>query len=277
MILFYFFLAFILLYLFILVFRLYYSSRFKLFFLWGKKGSGKSSLLIKLMHRYAKKGFVIYTNMPDCLYPQARIIDLKLLGDFIPPPRSFIALDEVGMEYDNRKFKTFKDSVRDFYKLQRHYKIVVAMASQSWDVDLKIKSLVDEFYLVSSFGPLSVARRIVKKIGLLEAGQNQESRPVENLKFASFLSWHFTWLPRWSRFFDSFDAPPKPAIPWYLNPQLFWFDFKSRDQKGSFHGVKIKSWLPKPRRTRGSARRLRSYKRLYKTRFKLSKNTRFRS
>lgn len=269
MILFYIFVAIILLYIFVLLFRLYYASRFKLYFLWGKKGSGKSSLLIKLMYRYAKEGFVVYTNMTDCLFPQARIIDLKMLGDFIPPPKSFIALDEVGMEYDNRKFKTFKDSVRDFYKLQRHYKVVVAMASQSWDVDLKIKSLVDEFYLVSSFGPLSVARRIVKKIGLLEAGQNQESRPVENLKFASFLSWHFTWLPKWSKFFDSFDAPPKPAIPYYFNPQLFWLDFKVRDGRGRFRGVKIRSWLPR-RRKRGSARRTRSYKKFYKTRFRLS-------
>lgn len=267
--LFYVFLVIVLLYVALLFFRLYYASRFKLYFLWGKKGSGKSSLLIKLMHRYAKRGFVIYTNMPDCLYPQARIIDLKLLGDFIPPPKSFIALDEVGMEYDNRKFKTFRDSTRDFYKLQRHYRVIVAMASQSWDVDLKIKSLVDEFYLVSSFGPFSVARRIVKKIGLLEAGQNQESRPVENLKFASLFSWHFTWLPKWSRFFDSFDAPQKPFIPFYLNPQLFWLDFKARDGQGRFRGVKIRSWLP--RRPRGSARRVRSYRKFYKTRFRSSR------
>lgn len=255
------------------LFKRFYSSRFKLYFLWGKKGSGKSSLLIKLMYHYAKRGYVVYTNMTDCLFPQARIIDLKLLGDFIPPPKSFLALDEVGMEYDNRKFKTFRDSTRDFYKLQRHYKVVVAMASQSWDVDLKIKSLVDEFYLVSSFGPVSVARRIVKKIGLLEAGQNQESRPVENLKFASLFSWYFTWLPKWSKFFDSFDAPFKPLVPYDLNPQRFWFDFRRRGRKGGFKGVKIRSWLPK-RRKRGSARRIRSYSRFYKTRFKLPKKSR---
>lgn len=269
--LFYVFLVFVLLYVAVLFFRLYYSSRFKLYFLWGKKGSGKSSLLIKLMHRYAKRGFVIYTNMPDCLYPQARIIDLNMLGDFIPPPKSFIGLDEVGMEYDNRKFKTFRDSTRDFYKLQRHHKCVVAMASQSWDVDLKIRDLVDEFYLVSSFGPFSVAKRIVKKPGLLEAGQNQESRPVENLKFAPLFTWYFTWLPKWSLYFDSFVAPARPPIPWYLNPQAFWFDFRFRDKKGRFHGVKIKSWLP--RRSRGSARRARSYRKFYKTRFRSSRKT----
>lgn len=272
MILFYLFGGFFLFVVGLNLFKCIYASQFKLYFLFGKKGSGKSSLLVKLMYRYAKRGFVIYTNMTDCLFPQARIIDIRLIGDFVPPPYSLLALDEVGMEYDSRKFKQFRDNTRDFYKLQRHYKVVVAMASQTWDVDKKVRDLCDEFYLCSSFGPLSIGKRIVKKVILTDAKDNEESKPSENLKFASLFSWYFTWLPSWSKFFDSFDAPPRPFLPYLLNPQKFWIDFKKRDKKGRFRGVKIKSWLPKRRRGAARPRRVKSkYKNLYKTRFKFSK------
>lgn len=248
-----------------------YASKFKLYFLFGKKGSGKSSLLVKLMYRYAKRGFVIYTNMTDCLFPQARIIDIKHIGDFVPPPRSFLALDEVGMEYDSRKFKQFRDNTRDFYKLQRHYKVVVAMASQTWDVDKKVRDLCDEFYLCSSFGPLSIGKRIVKRVILTDAKENEESKPSENLKYASLFTWYFTWLPRWSKFFDSFDAPPRPFIPYFFNPQKYWLDFKRRGKRGKFVGVKIRPWLPTKRRAAARLRRSsskRAYLRFYKTRYK---------
>lgn len=77
----------------------------------------------------------MYTNMSDCCVQDVRIIDADNLGDFVPCANSCLLLDEVGMLYDSRNYRNFKPAVRDFFKLQRHYKVVCFLASQSFDVD----------------------------------------------------------------------------------------------------------------------------------------------
>lgn len=194
-------------------FTVKYSNKFKLIFLFGKKGSGKSTLLVKYMHKYAKKGFAVYTNMSDCMFPGARIISIDDIGDFVPPPYSLLCLDEVGISYDARKFKQFKDSTRDFYKLQRHYKVLVVMTSQTWDVDKKVRDLCDLFYAISAIGPFSIGKQIRRKSVLTQASSDSESRIADNLAFTAPTAWQYTWLPKWRKYFDSFVAPERP----YLN------------------------------------------------------------
>lgn len=194
-----------------------WQSKFTLTFIFGKKGSGKSTLLVKEMYRYAKLGFTIYTNMQDCTFPTARIIRIDDIGPFIPDSQSVVLLDEVGIDYDARKFKTFRDDTRDFYKYQRHYEVVVIMASQTWDVDKKVRDLTDKFYLCQSIGPISIARRIARKTILTESIGDQESRISDNLKFTFPIYWKYTWIPKWSKYFNSFIAPKKPSIRYKEN------------------------------------------------------------
>ena len=52
-----------------------YKNPYKLFMVFGKKGSGKSSYLIRKAIEYQKKGYVVYTNMSDCCLAGVRIID----------------------------------------------------------------------------------------------------------------------------------------------------------------------------------------------------------
>lgn len=205
-------------YSFFAILSMKWSNHFKLIFLFGKKGSGKSTLLVKYMYKYACKGYTIYTNMSDCMWPGARIIRIEDIGDFIPEPFSLLCLDEVGIYYDARKFKTFKDSTRDFYKLQRHYKVVVLMTSQTWDVDKKVRDLCDNFYAITALGPLSIGKQIKRKTVVTEASSEGESRIADNLKFTSPLSWNYTWLPRWHRYFDSFIAPERPYVHFQTVP-----------------------------------------------------------
>ena len=127
-----------------------YKNPYKLYMVFGKKGSGKSSYLVRQAIRYQKKGYIVYTNMSDCCLENIRIIDADTLGDFVPVADSCLLLDEVGMLYDNRDFRNLKKSVRDFFKLQRHYKVVCFLASQTFDIDKKIRDLVDQMYLVSN-------------------------------------------------------------------------------------------------------------------------------
>lgn len=196
-----------------------YKNPYKLFMVFGKKGSGKSSFLIKQAFRYQKKGYTVYTNMSDCCVQDVRIIDADYLGEFVPCANSCLLLDEVGMLYDSRNYRNFKPAVRDFFKLQRHYKVVCFLASQSFDVDKKLRDLTDEMFLVSNVATVfSLIRPIRKSITLTDATSEGESRIAENLRFRSIFSWKCFYIPRFAKYFESFKVPDTPELK-YETPQ----------------------------------------------------------
>lgn len=192
-----------------------WRNPYKLFLVFGKKGSGKSTYLVKLAIRYMKKGWEVYTNMSDMTVPGVRLIDVNQVGDFVPIAHSLLLLDEVGMIWDNRNFKNFKPSVRDFFKLQRHYKVVTYLASQTFDIDKKLRDLTDGMILnINVLNVLSIGKTIRRKITLTESTSEAESRIAEDLKFCPFWQWHFTWIPKYAKLFSSFSAPQLSELPW---------------------------------------------------------------
>lgn len=196
-----------------------YLNPYRLFLVFGKKGSGKSTYLTKLAFQYMKKGWNIYTNMEDLMIPGVRFFNIQLLGDFVPEAHSLLILDEVGMVWDSRDFKAFKPAVRDFFKLQRHYKVVVYMASQTFDVDKKIRDLTDGMYLQTNFLRIfSLGRRIVRSVTLTESTSEAESRICDNLKWAPVWSWTLTYIPKWAGRFDSAAIPEKPPLSYQEIP-----------------------------------------------------------
>ena len=191
-----------------------FRNPFKLYYIFGKKGSGKSLYMVKFMLKYLRKGWTVYTDITDVNIPGVRLINAKDLDTFRPEENSVIFLDEVGITFDNRKFKTFTDGMRDFFKFQRKYKCIVYMNSQSFDVDKKIRDLIDRFYLATSLGNvISVYRPINRKVALVEATAQGESRVADNLKFAPFWEWKLIYMPHYFKWFDSFEAPFREVIP----------------------------------------------------------------
>lgn len=192
-----------------------YNNPYKLILLFGKKGSFKSTYMVKQMLKYKKKGWNIYSDIPDLLVNGARIIEASDLETFTPEFHSAVFLDEVGLTYDNRKFKTFKTGVNEWYKFQRKYKCVVFMNSQSFDVDLKIRSLVDEMYLCIGIGGVcGILKPIKRTITLTDPTGDAESRIADRLEFKWFGAWKFIWGPRWFKYFDSYSAPYREPIPY---------------------------------------------------------------
>lgn len=175
----------------------------------GKKGSGKTTLLVRRMTEYHKKGYSVYTTIPEVTLPYVIHIKHEDIGEYVGKPKSLLCLDEAGTYFDARKFKTFRDSVSDYFRFQRHYKNVVYLASQSFDVDKRIRSLVDKFYLCGKIGPVSYAREIQRKIVLTEPFGDTESRIADQLKFVPF-GIVLTWIPRYARYFLSFAPPNRP-------------------------------------------------------------------
>lgn len=198
-----------------------YRNPWQLHMIFGKKGSGKSSYMIKLAYRYLKKGFVVYTNMEDCVIPGVRIINIKHIGDYVPEQHSLLLLDEVGMVWDNRDFKNFRTDVRDFFKLQRHYKVICYLASQTFDIDKKIRDLTDSMMLCTNLMTAwSLGRTISKRFVLTSPQGDSESRISEQLVFEKPWRWHLTYIPKYAKGYDSFQTPEKPPLPYKENPML---------------------------------------------------------
>lgn len=201
----------------VLLFALYsrkYNNPFKLTFIFGKKGSGKSTYMVKLMLRYLKRGWAVYTDMSDVIIPGVRIINSRHLENFAPAQDSVLFLGEVGITYDNRNYSKFPEGIRDLFKFERKYKFRCYMDSQSYDIDKKLRDLVDGMVLQSNIGNvIGIGRPIYKKDGIVDSTGESESRVVQNLRFAPVWKWHFTWLPKYHIYFDSFSAPARPQIP----------------------------------------------------------------
>lgn len=202
-----------------------YLNPYKLIFIIAKKGGGKTTTLTKESLKHLRKAWKVYTTFP---VPGCFSIDYSDVGPYEFPERSLVVIDEVGMVWDNRDFEHFAKEVRDWFKLQRHRKVKVIMASQDFDVDKKIRKLCDEMYLlVNVFRVFSYAKRIVRRIDIVEANGSagSESRIVDQLQYESFLlfwlgSRKLTFIPNWVKYFDSFDAPKLKKKVWVRMPEL---------------------------------------------------------
>lgn len=210
----YFLLILLLLYVIFAVLAVKYNNPYKLYFLFGKKGSGKSTYMVKYMIKYLKKGWSVYTDMPDVNITGVHLINAKDLEHFTPKDHSALFLDEIGLTFDNRKFKSFPDGVNQWFKFQRKYHVTCFINSQSADVDLKIRALIDKMYLMQSIGNVvCLIRPIRRTITLTAATGDAESRIADQLVFEKFWHWRIVFLPRYFRYFDSFSAPARPELP----------------------------------------------------------------
>ncbi len=188
--------------------------------IFGKKGSGKSTLLTKLAIEHINKDWFVFSTLE---IPGTYHLDYEDIGYTHFPEQSVLLIDEVGMIWDNRDFKNFKKEVRDFFKLQRHYRIKVIMFSQTFDVDKKIRDLTDCMYLVEKRLRLfSYAKRINKRTVLNESTAEAPSKLDENLVFDSLLfcffgARRFTYIPNYIQYFDSYITPALNKRTFTLN------------------------------------------------------------
>ena len=82
-----------------------YNNPYRLIFIFGKKGAGKSLYMVKMMIRYLKKGWTVYTDIDNCNLPGVRLMHAMDLAEFAPEENSAIFLDEAGILFDNRYCK----------------------------------------------------------------------------------------------------------------------------------------------------------------------------
>ena len=77
-----FFLGFVLFYIGLSVVIKKNANPYKLYYIIGLKGAGKTTYMVSLMRRYLKKKKTVYTNIGHVSLPGVRFIDTKDLASF---------------------------------------------------------------------------------------------------------------------------------------------------------------------------------------------------
>lgn len=186
-----------------------FSNPYKLYMIFGKKGCGKTTYMVKLSYRYLKRGWQVYTTD---YFPGTIHFEPEDFGYIKFHEDSVVLMDEVGIIFDSRNFKSFKPEVRNLFKYQRHCRLRVYLFSQTFDVDAKIRILTDYmYYLVNYFNVLTVCKRIRTKMVVTKADGQSESRIAQQLMIdpfflAPFGARDFVWIPKWTKYFNSHET-----------------------------------------------------------------------
>lgn len=177
----------------------------------GKKGSGKTTILTSQAVKYLKLGREVYANyeIPGC-----HCYDSRFIGKYDFPENSVVILDEVGLAFNSREFKTFDKEKVEWFKLQRHHKCKCILATQSpTDFDKIVRELVDRAFLCKKILRVFIfCRPVGKRLGINNSnvGDNAGGQFVFEYFFSGLPLIYF--IPRWVPFFDSYSVPQKRQI-----------------------------------------------------------------
>lgn len=198
----------------------------------GSPGVGKTTLCVKQAKRQLKHYDYTFTNFPQTV-PGSSVVDLAGLGNWTFPDHSYIAIDEAGIEFNNRRSRSKElempqEQIR-WFKKHRHYACDIDVYSQAWDdMDITLRRLANELWCMYKFGPFTLCRRVYKKV---EVDQNTH-QIIDGYKLANMLwfliwplqlGWPFdkkltvTYRPFYYKYFDSWDKDPIPVCDFKIN------------------------------------------------------------
>lgn len=155
------------------------------------------------------KGCEVWSNMP--LYG-ANILDTDKDLMISNIERGLLIIDEAGLEYNNRDFKSFSKNALRFYKLHRHYELDVNFYSQDVDIDKKLVSLADTVYITErSMLPWFVYTKAIKRKLDVVDGQI--------VAVFSLVPWllggrTYYFAPKYWHLFDSWQRDELPEKEW---------------------------------------------------------------
>lgn len=190
----------------------------------GKKGSGKTSMLAKMAHQYSKRGYRVFCteqNIDNTFYIPYNVIGAYWFPNDKP---CLILIDEIACLWNSRDFKTTPKNVRDYFRFTRHNKVVLACFSQQFnDTDLQIRNQFDYLYMACRYGNWTIYKQIDKNC-VLVTDQNGQGQIAENYIYVSKLkpkARKFIYLPRYRKFFNSYSRLSIPDLPKeYYTPDI---------------------------------------------------------
>lgn len=181
----------------------------------GGPGSGKTTYAAWLTRKYLASGIPVYSNVPIIGAYKIKKEDIGRWNI----ERGLLIIDEAGLEYNNREFaKNFSGKNKDqtqaleWYKKHRHELVEVAIFSQGFDdMDLKLRTLANELYVVRKFPliPFVYRKRIRKKPDIDE----NTHQPIDMYEFMP-MGFSLVWAPSVWKYFDSFERMGLPDREW---------------------------------------------------------------
>lgn len=176
----------------------------------GIPGSGKTTTATQLAVTAKRKGIQTYSNVPiEGCYALNPVEDL---GNY-RIENAQIIIDEAGIDYNNRSYKSMPKSNIEWLKLHRHYKCNVHVFSQSYeDMDITFRRLATRYYLLkrSIIPGLFLAYPIRRSIGINEMTQEICDKYRFDPKIIRFFTAKKIFGRKYWKHFDSYDAPVLP-------------------------------------------------------------------
>lgn len=125
-----------------------------------------------------------------------------------------VIIDEAGIEYNNRNYKTFSPEAIYWYKYHRHYECPVDVFSQSYeDMDITLRRLAQNYYVVkkSLLPKFIVCKKIRRKVGI-----DENTHQIIDHYYFGFPILDSKWVfspPLW-KLFNSFSRKELPEKEW---------------------------------------------------------------
>lgn len=182
----------------------------RLFF--GSPGAGKTTLAIKLMKKEIRADRRVLSNFDTTI---SEFFDCAALENYYPPKGSHITVDESGIVFNNRKFKSLPQGTIEYFKLHRHNYNDIDFYSQSYDdTDITIRRLATQYWNVLRLGPLTVCRRYFPRV-MVDDKTHQiitgfyKRSPLWQLLPGQPKQFMFCFRPLYYKYFDSYYLPPR--------------------------------------------------------------------
>lgn len=189
----------------------------------GKPGVGKTTLAVKFLRKCHKKKYNFgFANFRHTV-PFGNYQELDNLGQWTFPRNSYVAIDEAGIEYNSRAYKTLPKHTIAWFKKHRHYGVDCDVFSQSWeDMDVTIRRLSDQLWYMYRIGQFTLCRRVYKRVTV---DKNTE-QIIDGYRMANML-WLLIWplqlgfpfdkkfmltfRPFYYKYFDSWECDDLPV------------------------------------------------------------------
>lgn len=177
----------------------------------GAPGSGKTTYAAKIVSDNLKRGVKTYSNVP---IKGAYLIDMSDVGVFDISGGDVI-IDEAGIVYNSRAYKSLPSHVIQWFKLYRHYGVRhIYVISQSYeDMDITLRRLATELYLITRVvipGIICIRRIAVRP--------DVDDNTHQIIDYYSVPSWslRLVYGRKYWRMFNSWSCPALPCKDYLL-------------------------------------------------------------
>lgn len=204
----------------------------------GVPGSGKTTFAAYLAKQSMRESRVItWARNHPCkfsawlldrtpLFKRAEPVysNVPITGSYQLDPKDYIGkvmvedgrviIDEAGIEYNNRAYKTFSPAAIYWYKYHRHYKCPVDVFSQSYeDMDITLRRLAQNYFVVkkSLIPRFVVCKRIRRKVGI----DDNTHQIIDHYYFGlPIIDTQWIYAPPLWKLFNSFSRKELPQKDW---------------------------------------------------------------